>query len=232
MPMRDISLNKRVEDVRSQFETLRVVHFDLYEIKSRFDESIKDVEKKFELYDELLSSGKQEEADDILRTQIVFIEGVLDFYMHEISKYCYYNMFSGDWEKTSQYKNFKVNMETVEKALDSESSKEWFFEYVNDVFKRIVFLSAESINDQLNAIGIPFNEVMHEVFKEGTSNASAKKGRKFLSELFLRRNDIVHQNDRDHESANRKEISKSYVQDNLVIVKKIGQEIYNIAERK
>lgn len=50
---RDFSLKERVENTREQQQIRRVVHFYLQEIKDRFDESICNIESKFELYDEL-----------------------------------------------------------------------------------------------------------------------------------------------------------------------------------
>lgn len=136
---RNLDLSERVENVREQQGIRYIVHFNLQEIKDRFDESIQSIEQKFNLYDELMESGKVDEAKDILRSQIIFLEGVVDFYLHEMTKYSYFKMFSNEWDKTSQYKSFNVKMEMVEKGLNSPNSREWFFEYVTDSFKRIVF---------------------------------------------------------------------------------------------
>lgn len=189
---RNLDLSIRVEGVREQQKVRHVVHFNLEEIKARFDESIRSIEQKFDLYDGLVESGKVDEAKDVLRSQIVFLEGVIDFYLHEMTKYSYFKMFSDEWAKTQQYKNFNVKMEIVEKGLNSGDSKEWFFEYVTDAFDRIVFLSYESMHDQLNAIGIPYNDVMHAVFVKRNVKESAKEGKEFISKLFKRRNAIAH----------------------------------------
>lgn len=50
---RDFSLKERAENTRDQQQIRRVVHFNLQEIKDRFDESICNIESKFDLYDEL-----------------------------------------------------------------------------------------------------------------------------------------------------------------------------------
>ena len=176
---RDLSLSSRQENVRSQQQIRRVVHFTLQEIKDRFDDSIQNIEKKFDIYDQLLVSGKVDEGKDILRSQIVFLESTIDFFLHEMTKYSYYKMFSNEWDKTSQYKSFNVKMEIVEKGLNSGDSKEWFFEYVNDTFDRVVFLGSESMKDQLNSIGIPFKDVMHHVFAEKNEEISVKKAKSF-----------------------------------------------------
>ena len=229
---RDLSLSSRQENVRSQQQTRHVVHFNLQEIKDRFDDSIRNIEKKFDIYDQLLESAKVDEGKDILRSQIVFLESTIDFFLHEMTKYSYYKMFSNEWDKTSQYKRFNVRMEIVEKGLNSGDSKEWFFEYVNDTFNRVVFLSSESMKDQLNSIGIPFKDVMHHVFAEKNEETSVKKARKFIENLFNRRNVIAHQNDRNHDSALQNDIDRNYVKENIETIKKIAQEIYMIANSK
>lgn len=229
---RNLDLSERVENVREQQGIRYIVHFNLQEIKDRFDESIQSIEQKFNLYDELMESGKVDEAKDILRSQIIFLEGVVDFYLHEMTKYSYFKMFSNEWDKTSQYKSFNVKMEMVEKGLNSPNSREWFFEYVTDSFKRIVFLSRESINDQLNAIGIPYKDVMHNVFVEKSENESKKIGDDFIRKLFERRNTIAHQNDRSHDSAIQNDIDKDYVEYNIETMQKIAHEIYVIANAK
>lgn len=229
---RNLSLSERPENVRSQQQIRHVVHFNLQEIKNRFDDSIRSIENKFDIYEDLVLLGKNDEAKDILRSQIVFIESAIDFFLHEMTKYSYFKMFSNEWDKTPQYKRFNVKMEIVEKGLNSGDSKEWFFEYVNDTFNRVVFLSNESMNDQLNAIGIPYNEVMHQVFAERNENASRSIAKRFIENLFNRRNTIVHQNDRNHDSALQNDIDRNYVEDNIETIKKIVHEIYMIANSK
>lgn len=88
------------------------------------------------------------------------------------------------------------------------------------------------MHDQLNAIGIPYNDVMQIVFEEQNEKKSAQKWKKFISQLFKRRNEIAHQNDRSHDSAIQNDIDKTYVQDNIETVKKIAEAIYTIANAK
>lgn len=229
---RNLALTERQVENRTQQVEHHVVHFTLQEIKDRFDSSIRVIENKYTIYDQLISFEEIDEAKDILRSQIVFLESALDFFLHEMNKYSYFKMFSGDWNKTSQYRRFSVSMETVEKGLMAGDSKEWFFECVNDSFGRVVFLSFESIKEQLNSMGIPFIEVMHRVFLGENENASMKIAKQFIGELFQRRNAIAHQNDRDHASAQQNDIDVSYVKECVNTVKKIADEIIFIADSK
>lgn len=82
----DLNLTARVEDVREPQRAVSPVHFELAEIKKHFDESLTGIEKQGETAAKLLENGQEEECQDIWRSQIVFLEGVLDFFLHEISK--------------------------------------------------------------------------------------------------------------------------------------------------
>lgn len=54
-------------------------------------------------------------------------------------------------------------------------------------------MSSESMKDQLNSIGIPYKDVMHNVFNKRSENESMKEGNRFVQSLFKRRNAIAHQ---------------------------------------
>ena len=73
---------------------------------------------------------------------------------------------------------------------------------------------------------------MHHVFAEKNEEISVKKARKFIENLFNRRNVIAHQNDRNHDSALQNDIDRNYVKENIETIKKIVQEIYTIANSK
>ena len=229
MERRNLELSARVEDVRDPLPS-RVVHFDLVQIKSHFDESLLSIKKQFDIADELLANGKAEEAKTIWRSQIVFVEGILDFYIHEISKYALYKMFTGNWPPSDQYKSLRIPMKEVESALQSGESKEWFFDFLNSLFARDVFLSAESMKDQLNLVGIGFGPVMCKAFPKRTANESHRYGRSVVNALFTRRNEIAHQIDRNHASAVQNNIDKTFVEEKLQEVESIVSAIQLIAE--
>jgi hypothetical protein len=106
------------------------------------------------------------------------------------------------------------------------------FTFLNGNMSKQVFLSAESMNDQLNLIGIPFNAVMEKTFPKENANESARYGRQVVKEMFDRRNKIVHQNDRDHASAERSEITLELVNKYERQIMDIVEAIYDIAAEK
>jgi hypothetical protein len=141
-------------------------------------------------------------------------------------------MFLGKWEKSDKYSGIKVPMGEVENAYADLTTKEWFFTFLNGNMSKQVFLSAESMNDQLNLIGIPFNTVKEKTFPKENVNESARYGRQVVKEMFDRRNKIVHQNDRDHASAERTEITLELVNKYERQIMDIVEAIYDIAAEK
>ena len=231
MGKRDLSLTPRNEETRERI-IVSPVHFPLTDIKQHFDESMQSVKEQFTVADNLLSEGNAEGCRIIWRSQIVFAESLLDFYIHEMSKYCLFRMFTGEWQKSEKYKNLEVKMSKVEEALSAKESDEWFFEYLNERFTKDVFLSGDSMRDQLNLIGISFGEAMHRAFRKDTINASDKYGYRLVKQLFDRRNKIAHQNDRDHSSAAQTNITKEFVEQYISDIEAIVNAMHDIAKEK
>ena len=231
MGKRDLSLTPRNEETRERI-IVSPVHFPLTDIKQHFDESMQSVKEQFTVADNLLPEENAEGCRIIWRSQIVFAESLLDFYIHEMSKYCLFRMFIGEWQKSEKYKNLEIKMSKVEEALSAKESDEWFFEYLNERFTKDVFLSGDSMRDQLNLIGISFGEAMHRAFHKDTVNASDKHGYRLVKRLFDRQNKIAHQNDRDHSSAAQTDITKEFVEQYISDIEAIVNAMHDIAKEK
>lgn len=136
--------------------------------------------------DELVSKNKNEDAKDIWRTQIVFLESALDFYFHEITKYGMDKIFNNDWPQTDKYKNYNLRLEDVLYVIKNPEETSWFLEHVNQM----------------------------------------------INSLFKRRNQIVHQSDRDHFDGTKNDIQKEYVENAIDIIQKIVNAINAYIEEK
>ena len=230
MASRNISLTPRAEDTRDAYPVLMSIQFSLFEIKQHFTESMDEVKAQFAVADQLNVDENEVACKMVWRSQVVLAEGLLDFYIHEISKYCLVRMFSGTWPKTEKYKSFQIPMEKVENAIAALESNDWFFEYLNKRFSRDVFLSCESMRDQLNLIGIPFNKAMEKAFPSRNEQEAIRIGKETIAMLFQRRNEIAHQNDRSHASAEQTDITKEFVEDYIAKIESIVNAIQAIAE--
>ncbi len=229
---RDLSLTPRKENRRDAHPIEPPVQFSLSEIKQHFIDSLNSVKAQYDVADALLAEGNTDGCKTIWRSQVVLAEGLMDFYIHEMSKYCLFKMFTGNWDKSEKYASFMVPMWRVEEAITAAESKDWFFGYLNERFSRDVFISKESMKDQLNLIGISFSAVMFKAFPSNNEQTSMKQGAQIVAELFHRRNIIAHQNDRSHASAVQNDITKKYVTDYISKIEAIVNAIHEIAERK
>ena len=227
---KNLSLSSRIENVRSA-KTIEIpVQFSLNEIKKHFDDSLIEVKAQYAVADTLSKSGNTNDCKTIWRSQVVLAEGLLDYFIHEMSKFCLFKMFNGELEKSEKYAGFMIPMSKLEGAIRLRNSTDWFFDYLNERFSRDVFLSHESMKDQLNLIGIGFSEAMKKAFPK--EKEADKYGKKVVKELFQRRNDIAHQNDRSHASATQKDIDREYVEGYIAKIELIVNAIYDIAEEK
>lgn len=118
---RDLSLLPRIEENRNK-KTIKVVEFKLEDIKTHFNDNIKNIEQNFEIFEELLRIDEIEKSKNILRYQIVFLESALDFYLHELSKCGIIKIFNGDWSQTESYKDLKVDMKLIDEAIKNPES--------------------------------------------------------------------------------------------------------------
>ena len=215
---RDLSLTPRKENQREALPITPPVQFSLDEIMQHFVESMNSVKAQYNVADALVTEGNTDGCKTIWRSQVVLAEGLMDFYIHEMSKYCLFRMFTGHWDKSDKYGAFMVPMEKVEEAIAATESKDWFFAYLNNRFSRDVFISKESMRDQLNLIGIGFSQVMVNAFPSDKEETSIKQGSQIVEDLFRRRNIISHQNDRSHASAKQNDITKEPFMQNDITV--------------
>lgn len=227
MGKRDLSLSSRTENTREQRVTLKPIHFTLQEIKNRFDLDISVVDKNIDTAKKLIDNGQYEEGKTVLRAQIAFSEGIMDFYIHELSKYCLHQMFIGDWAKSPKYGSLKIPMSKVERALLLATNDDWFFEHVNEEYSSCVFLGCEPMKDQLNLIGVPFAETIKEAFPD----MELGEARGLINRQFARRNRIVHQNDRNHATAEQESISPAFVREYVGNINKLVSAMHSVALR-
>ena len=233
MSDRNLSLTPRVEAVRDKQPVEVVVEFDLTQIKQRFDDNIQSIEQQFDVAETLKAAGKMTECKTIWRSQIVFLESALDFYIHELSKYGMINIFTGKWPKTEKYNNFQMPMRYVEQGLKSSESNKWLLEFVNKKFARDVYMSWDILVDQLNMLGLHLKSILETVFPKPEIPTSAyRTGERIIKDLYERRNQIAHQSDRQHATAQQNDITKEYVEQCIKDVKSIVEGIHTKATEK
>ena len=217
---RDLDLSKRKSNTRDKIQP-EVIKFDLVEIKKHFEDSINDIEEQFKTID-LLESKDKEKIDYILRSQIVFLGGSLDFYFHEITQFGIMQMYDEIWQETKPYKNINIKLGTILDVLKGEQDDSWFIEFINYEYSKISLISYDSIEKAMNMIGLHMYQIANKIYNyEIDRKERVTKLKERMNRLCERRNSIAHQFDMFHENAEKKPIHINTVREFIEDAKEI-----------
>lgn len=199
----------------------RTVQFELSAITNRFTNNLLAIKSQFELAEQLKAENNIQ-YKDVLRSQVVFLDSALDFFMHEVTKYGMVQIFQGVWEKTERYDNFTIRLGEISDILRNPEQENWFLDIVNDSYAEDTFMSSDAVIGQLNLIGVKWQSVADRAFYEqGSTTPTKDKFKQTLSNLFRRRNQIAHQADCLHETGTKIDIEREDVEKYIADIEKI-----------
>lgn len=224
---RNLNLTQRKSGTRDKIQP-EVVKFSLDEIKKHFEDSISDIEEQFKTID-LLESKDREKIDYILRSQIVFLGGSLDFYFHEITQFGIMQMYDEIWQETKPYKNINIKLGTILGVLKGEKDDSWFIEFINYEYSKISLISYDSIEKAMNMIGLHMYQIANKIYGEEIERKERViKLKERMNRLCERRNCIAHQFDMFHENAEKKPIHINTVREFIEDAKEIVDVVYEL----
>ena len=224
---RNLNLTQRKLNTRDKIQP-EVVKFSLDEIKKHFEDSISDIEEQFKTID-LLESKDREKIDYILRSQIVFLGGSLDFYFHEITQFGIMQMYDEIWQETKPYKNLNIKLGTILGVLKGEKDDSWFIEFINYEYSKISLISYDSIEKAMNMIGLHMYQIANKIYGEEIERKERViKLKERMNRLCERRNCIAHQFDIFHENAEKKPIHINTVREFIEDAKEIVDVVYEL----
>lgn len=224
---RNLNLTQRKSGTRDKIQP-EVVKFSLDEIKKHFEDSISDIEEQFKTID-LLESKDREKIDYILRSQIVFLGGSLDFYFHEITQFGIMQMYDEIWQETKPYKNLNIKLGTILGVLKGEKDDSWFIEFINHEYSKISLISYDSIEKAMNMIGLHMYQIANKIYGEEIERKERViKLKERMKRLCERRNCITHQFDMFHENAEKKPIHINTVREFIEDAKEIVDVVYEL----
>ena len=169
MAGRNLELRPREEGTRDKAK-IPVVRFPLDKITEHFQENISAVRGQFAVAEELVQGGRTEEGENIWRSQIVFLESALDFFMHELTKYGLCEIHAGSWNSTVKYENIMVHMGVVEAAMRDRDSDAWFLDFINDTYGTVTMASWDTVKDQISLLGMDVMQIAKDAFWEQGSS--------------------------------------------------------------
>ncbi len=209
----DINYHRRKTNTRNKLEIS--VPFELVEIKNHFDSNLNNIISKFEIAN-LLKKTSLQNAEDIWRSQIVFLDSALDFYIHEITKYGMVKILSGEYSDTDYFDKFRISMKFVKKIIKYPENINKICNELDSINQKNCFMSYKNIYHQLKLIGIDVN----------ISSFQTQ-----IDLLYKRRNEIAHQADCIPETANKKTITEENVRNYIKTVKDLQKLIQKNLEK-
>jgi hypothetical protein len=227
METRNLELSNRLENTR-EYSDVEV--FDIDAIQAHFDESISLIQQQFITVDKL-SQNKDIAADEIMRSQIVFLDSAFDYYLHEIVKLGIISMYDKQWTNpvTEKYNNLEFHMKDIEKALEPDNDECWLKEWIDTTYASETMMSFSQFKDICHLLAIDIKKISDVFYEQGSSVKPQCKLKKIIDQLFKRRNYIVHQADRSSKNAARFPITKEevngYLMDIIKIVHAVTDEI-------
>lgn len=228
---RNLELTPRTVGTRER-PLIHTIQFELDTIVNRFSNNLDAIKAQFNLVEQL-KINNDSQYEDVLRSQIVFLESAFDFFMHEITKYGMMQIFQRIWAKTDKYNNFKLRLGDISDVLQNPEQENWFLDIVNDSYAEDTFMSSDAVTTQLNLIGVNWKNVADRAFYEqGSTVPTREKFKTVLDSLYKRRNQIAHQADCSHETGIRMNIERktveNYIRDIADIVNSIQDEIQEV----
>ena len=149
---RFVDESSRIENVRSK--KLVRLPIKISDVRKHFDENLKDVKDKFGLAQNELKANPRS-AEEIWRSQVVFLESALDFYIHELVKYGLLKIFNGEWPETDKSKKFKVSFPIMLKLYrNPENAESLLGEEIDTVNRENCFLGFEYMQANLGIVGL------------------------------------------------------------------------------
>ncbi len=198
---KDIDEIPRITETRDK-KAIPKISFDYSNIQKHWEENIDDIENKFSIA-KLLERTDLEQAKEIWRSQIVFIDSTLDFYIHEVMKFGIIKIFNEEWPATGKFTNLKVSLKfAIDLAKTPENANALLGE-IDEINQKNCFMSYDSIKRQLDIIGIAVDSSKKEI----------------INEIYQRRNQIAHQSDRLPENPIKQEITEATVSQYMRAIK-------------
>jgi len=211
---RDFEDEQRNENQREKKTVF--VDVDFERIKQNVQNNINDVKAKF-----ALSNKEKIEnlplAEEIWRSQIVFLDSALDFYVHEVTTYGIVKIFNGEWEETKSFNEKRVSLGfAINLMKNKENAVYLLTNEINKLNLQYCFMEYGNLSSNLKMVGISPDNTMHSS----------------IDELYKRRNLIAHQSDRLPGETNKQPITEKDVDKYILLLESFVADINSKVEFK
>lgn len=194
-------------------------------ILSDFFNHIESLEKKLEIFEREQPSDSKI-ADLILRSIVALTFSSLDRYLSEIFKYSLFKNFHGDKVATNKFKNMKITLtlEQIISIIEGDIAESVLFieNNINSKYKRKSLISIEETINILKIISE--DNIFEEVVV--SMGLTFKEAKTKMSDMYKRRNSIVHQMDYNEDEGKENPIEKIDVENILIFYKEFVGKVH------
>lgn len=184
------------------------VVFDIDSIDKTFRDSAAIIENTLKNGRKLETEGKKDFAYDVYRFIVSSLESVFDYFLHCVIKLGFKEIFLEEREKTERFKKFMIPMDVVTKLISDTANPQPLLDYVNQKTAFETFLPYKAFKENMALIDENLlKAVSNELYPDNPKNGLQK----FIDDIYIRRNLIVHQDDRAHSTGVKKDISYAEV---------------------
>lgn len=216
-------------EVKNRKKNRIVIDPDALGLIARFRENVLGIDRRFKIYKVLNEQNLQDDAEDILRFQIVYLMSSLDFFMHELYSYGIVKIFKKQSGKSERYREYRVPLKLVEVALfDGENIQRYLKETITEINSTFTFMHPNRIREMLNIIG--YEDAFESVEEHLKEMDIIKKNQSLaylLETIYERRNKISHQTDIDHGKEDKNLIKADEVIHSRDIIVNFVEGIYH-----
>lgn len=190
---------------------------------NKFDFAISSIEEKFPLLELNIS---EELKSNILRSQVSLLLSAVDFYIHEIIKIELLNIIKGERKQTPSLKNCMISVQAFLAYLSSSNTNNQILE--DEIVYRNSFKSFLDPNKMAEALALISEEKIFKNLFPKLNFSKMEELSKKMTEIFKRRNSIVHQMDYNSSTKSQQPITKETVEEYINFYKKFIHELHTL----
>ncbi len=193
------------------------------ELLNNFNNYIKEIEDKFKLLD---LTDSEDLKLNVLRGQVSLLLSSVDYYIHEIVKIELLNIIRRERKRTKALKNCMFSVEALLDYIASENLNEEILE--EEIIYRNSYKSFLDYEKMKSVIAlISSNDIFKELYSKLGFNSKKELEIK-IKEIYNRRNDIVHQMDRNYSTGDQNSIDKELVEGYINFYKNFVNELHKL----
>ena len=200
---------------------------DLNVIIQHFTEDLEITKELLALAREL-DKSKNTKAESLRHALTARLSSMLDFYLHELSRYVLTQIFQDNWQISDEYSKLAYDItipELNEIIYSDKKPVKMFYDFISKKEHYRSYINPNDIRQLLKRLCIPYEKVCSQ------SGYSVDKCNQILESLKRDRHTVVHQSGRQSHTAKPISITQTDLEDKTNFLEKFVGAIQTTAEQ-